>query len=71
MTVAEGLVMMWLADALDDMAESLQMQSKGKTLTVEVERIATDGQPVLRLRVGAGGSIRIEIREETGGPDGG
>ena len=68
MTMAEGLVMMWLADALEDMAQGLESQAKGKTITAAVERREVDGRPVLRLCIAEGGTVRIEIVEEGRAP---
>jgi hypothetical protein len=70
MTVAEGLVTMWVADALGEMCEALRQQSEGEaTSTVEVEHDSDAvGRPVLRLRVGTRGAVRIQIVEEEGTP---
>jgi hypothetical protein len=70
MTVAEGLVAMWVADALGEMCEALRQQTEGEPSTaVEVEygRDAA-GHPVLRLRVWGSGAVALAIIEEEGTP---
>jgi hypothetical protein len=68
MTVAEGLVAMWVADALGEMCQALEQQGEGEAGTqVEVEhgRDAA-GHPVLRLRVWGSGAVALAIVEEEG-----
>jgi len=69
--MAEGLVAMWIADALGDMADALMVEApdKHKTVLAEGERSAVDGRPVVRLRLRDGetaAAVRVEIAEERG-----
>jgi hypothetical protein len=69
MTVAEGLVSMWLADALGDMRDNLRQQTDCDPpyTVVDLEQTTDpDGRPVLRLRVGRSGAVRVTVVEEPG-----
>jgi hypothetical protein len=67
MTVAEGLVSMWLADALGDMRDNLRQQTDcdpPHTVVTLEQGLDADGRPVLRLRVGHHGAVRVTVVEE-------